>query len=345
MTMVKQREAARPRLCGYVIEQAPWHREDRDQVLAQVLLTANGAIGGDAARMLGELSVRARRHRDDVFNGLTIQSAPLPDFGDAAFLFNGGCSAFDVPARDLLGDLPSRAKRFLDARRKVARLAAGVRTTTEAVLAARRAAAVGAKLLEIGIAPGRMRGSWSAIVTLDALGHDLVPCSHHVVCDADDLATMQAALANLLSDHARRADVLDLERSSGSRGSVDQTAQRVLDVAGMGLESALDMLERRNELVLGFNHGRLLGRLRWDEGVLKGEVSDAASGDYVWQDSYTFWQRLPPRLHKGLIGTTLGSVAPRPYLPTDAIITSVADWGGNGTRIDLRIPTEPLART
>lgn len=327
---------------GLEVQLPWWWREDREAALAEVTTEANRRIQGELADVLGTLSVAPRRHCDDAFNGLCIRSEPLPAFGGAEFRLNTGSSTWEVPARALAGNIAAAALRFQSSRDDVARIAMEARAVTDEIISSSSDVHLPAKLVAVSIVPAAKLDDFRTIVTVESLGDGLIIGPDTITVASSDNAKLREELETLLAAHARRTIMLARHRTSRSRGLIDQTAQRMMAAAGMDLAFALDRLERSSMLQFRFDDGQMLGSLEWKEDVLTGEVNEPDNESYVWDGSFTFWKRFSETVRTALIGRPLSTVAERPYLPVDAVIKDVWDFGDDGTRLSLKIPTEPL---
>ena len=327
----------------FEVVQPPVWREDREAALDAFTTAANKQVEGELADVIGTLSVAPRRHSDDAFNGLCIRSRPLPAIGGAEFWFNTGSSGPDVPAAFLAGDVAPAAQRFVANREEVARIAEAARVLTDQVLRSGENAHPPARLVAISVVASRRTEGCETVVTVETLGDGLTLGPDTLRVPSSDLANLREELQALLEAHTRRAILIAGHLASRSRGLVDQTAQRVMAAAGMDPAFAVDQLERRSVLQFRFDGGRMLGSLEWKDGVLTGEVNEPSNEAYIWDGSFTFWERLGEEEEQAaLIGRPLSTVIDRPYFPGDAIIRSVGHFGNDGTRMDLEIPTSTL---
>ena len=327
---------------GILIERAPWWRDDAEAALAVAAAEANRLIAGDLADELGQLSVAPRRDPDDAFNGLCIRSEPLPAFGGAEFRFDTGMSPPFVPPTLPVVGIRSAALRFVGSREHVESIAAAARALVDGIIASSLDLEPRARLVAISVLPTIQCDAFNTVVTMESLGDGLTLGPDTILVSSPNIAMLRQEVEQLLADHARRALLLASHRTGRTRGLIDQTAKRVMAAAGLDIPFALAQLDRVKNFQFRFDDGRMLGSLEWRDDVLTGEVHEPDNGAYVWEASFTFAGKLPAIISTALVGRALSTLVDRPYLPVDAIITAVEDWGDGGTRVDLTIPTEPL---
>jgi hypothetical protein len=211
------------------------------------------------------------------------------------------------------------------------------------------------RLVAIGLTPfGGGRGiGFSTTVDVEVLGRDLKPGIDRI--KDSDHEELEGKLARLVEEHLKRERVRNLAIASRAMGWIDEAALLILDASGFSRSKAISLLREQRLLEFDFggdDGGGFQAALYWDDGVIKGDIESFIEGWRFEADELTITNHgLPQTILLSCPGRRLGEIVDIPFVPADALITSVKAVGNLlyfnlviGRRLIDEAAGEPLAQ-
>ncbi|WP_242154035.1 hypothetical protein [Sphingomonas sp. BAUL-RG-20F-R05-02] len=149
-------------------------------------------------------------------------------------------------------------------------------------------------------------------------------------------------LAGLVAAHLRRRSALAQAIVAGGSGWIDDVAARLLDLSGIDLAHACELLRCRSDLEFGYGgvgSCRSIGSVHWSDGTIRADVASRGAQDFfrVYHDVLSIEaEKLPATVAASLAKRRLRDVIDFDIIPADALIVDVREADGR-LRLTLQI--------